>query len=203
MTDCGDRFPQEFPMHHLTHSAIGLALIVGCADPQGLSNDEATAAPDVPALARAGVIRTNVGFGVSEPGNPLVVWVGVEGRPTLADICSGPQPLSLNTIAHIVIPPTGAFLVSSHGKDVPILVFETEGDICDGVGESLMAAGTGRFHFGVKFLRNGNQVANTGLRAVVDLVTGGRALVEVKSPLFVLPDGSVKFDKTRITLTPL
>ena len=93
--------------------------------------------------------------------------------------------------------------MASHGQDVPILVFQSEGDICDGVGESLIAVGTGRFHFGVKFLANGNQVANSGVRAIVDLLTGGQALVAVRSPAFVLPDGSVKFDKTRISLTPL
>jgi hypothetical protein len=191
-------------MRHLVQCATGLALLIGCADTAGLPTDQDIGVhAGSPSLARAEVIRTNVGFGITEPGNPLVVWVGVEGRATLADICSGPQPLSPNTIAHIVIPPSGAFLVSSHGQDVPILVFESEGDICDGVGESLIAVGTGRFHFGLKFLRNGNQVANSGVRAIVDLLTGGQALLMVRSPFFALPDGSVKFDKTHITLTPL
>ena len=34
---------------------------------------------------------------------------------TLADICSEPQPLLPNSIAHLVFPPSGAFLVASHG----------------------------------------------------------------------------------------
>jgi hypothetical protein len=40
------------------------------------------------------------------------------------------------------------------------------------------------------------------VRGVLDLVAGGQALA-VKSPFYLLPDGSVKFDKTRIELTPL
>ena len=93
--------------------------------------------------------------------------------------------------------------MASHGQDVPLLVYETEGDICDGEGESLVAFGTGLFHFSHKELTNGTIVDNTGVRATLELVSGGQALLAVKSPFFVLADGSVKFDKTSITLTPL
>ncbi len=190
-------------MRHLIQCATGLALMIGCADPHGLPSDPATGAPGGPALARADVIRTNVGFGITEPGNPLLVLVGFEEGVTIADWCSGPQPLSLNSIAHLVFPPAEGFLVASHGQDVPLLVYETEGDICDGEGESLVAFGTGRFHFSHKELTNGTIVDNTGVRATLELVSGGQALLAVKSPFFVLADGSVKFDKTSITLTPL
>jgi hypothetical protein len=153
--------------------------------------------------ARAEVIRTNVGFGITEPGNPLLVWVGFEEGVTLADICSGPQPLSPNSIAHVVFPPSGAFSAASHGQDVPVLVYEFEGDICDGVGESLIASGTARFHFSDKHHINGRVIQNSGVRGTLDLVAGGQALLAVRSPFYALSDGSVKFDKTHISLTPL
>ena len=190
-------------MRHLIQCATGLALLIGCTDPHGLPNDQATADPAGPALERAGILRTNVGFGITEPGNPLLVLVGFEEGVTIAGWCSGPQPLSLNSIAHIVFPPSGAFLLASHGQDVPLLVYETEGDLCDGEGESLVAFGTGRFHFSLTALTNGRTIANSGVRATLELVSGGEALLAVKSPFYALPDGSVKFDKTRITLAPL
>jgi len=201
-------------MRHLVQCATGLVILLGCADPQGLATYQGTEDQAGPALqgtgdnpglsaARAEVIRTNVGFGISEPGNPLLVWVGFEEGVTLADICSGPQPLSLNSIAHLVFPPSGAFLGAGHGQDVPILVYETDGDICDGEGESLVAFGTGRFHFSSGFHTNGRVIQNSGVRGIIDLVAGGQALLVVKSPFYALPDGSVKFDKTSITLTPL
>lgn len=113
-------------MRHLMHCAIGLALVIGCTDPQGLATSEGTGDHAGPAFARAEVIRTNVGFGISAPDSPLIVWVGFEEGVTLADICSGPQPLSLNSISHIVLPPSGAFLAASHGQDVPVLVMSSK-----------------------------------------------------------------------------
>jgi hypothetical protein len=191
-------------MRHSVQCATGLAFLIGCADPAGLPTDKSAwnRADDL-SFARAEVERTNVGFGITEPGNPLLVWVGFAAGVTLADICSGPQPLSPNSIAHVVFPPSGAFLAAAHGQDVPVLVYEFEGDICDGVGESLIASGTARFHFSDKHLTNGRVIQNSGVRGTLDLVAGGQALLAVKSPFYVLPDGSVKFDKTHITLTPL
>jgi hypothetical protein len=200
-------------MRHLMQCATGLALLMGCAGTDGLPT-QGTEDRGKPSLQgtgdhagrsadRAEVIRTNVGFGITAPDSPLLVWVGFEEGVTLADICSGPQPLSPNSIAHLVFPPSGAFLAASRGQDVPILVYEFEGDICDGVGESLIASGTARFHFHRSALPDGRTIDNSGVRGVLDLVAGGQALLAVKSPFYVLPDGSVKFDKTSITLTPL
>jgi hypothetical protein len=192
-------------MQHLVRCAASLALLIGCADPAGLPTDKSAGnrAKD-PSFARAEIERTNVGFGIIEPGKPLLVWVGFEEGVTNADICSGqPQPLSPNSIAHVVFPPSGAFLAASHGQDVPVLVYEFEGDICDAVGESLIASGTARFHFSDKHLRNGRVIQNSGVRGILDLVAGGQALLAVRSPFYLLADGSIKFDKTRITLTPL
>jgi hypothetical protein len=183
--------------------SIGLALVIGCTDPQGLATYQGTGDHAGLSAARAEVIRTNVGFGITAPDSPLLVWVGFEEGVTLADICSGPQPLSPNSIAHIVLPPSGAFLAASHGQDVPVLVYEFEGDICDGQGESLVAFGTARFHFSRSALTDGRIIDNSGVRGTLELVSSGQALLAVRSPFYVLPDGSVKFDKTRITLTPL
>jgi hypothetical protein len=41
-------------------------------------------------------------------------------------------------------------------------VYEFEGDLCDGVGESLIASGTARFHFSDKHLTNGRVIQNAG-----------------------------------------
>jgi hypothetical protein len=190
-------------MRHLVQCATGLALLIGCAGADGLPTDQGTRDHAGPSLARADVIRTSVGFGITEPGNPLLVWVGFEEGVLIDDICSGPPPLSPNSIAHVVFPPSGAFLAASHGQDVPVLVYEFDGDICDGVGESLIASGTARFHFSHRELTNGRIIDNSGVRGTLDLVAGGQALLVVTSPFYALPDGSVKFDKTRITLTPL
>ena len=41
------------------------------------------------------------------------------------------------------------------------------------------------------------------VQATLDLVSGGQARLFAQGPTYILADGSVKFDKTRITLTPL
>jgi hypothetical protein len=69
-------------------------------------------------------------------------------------------------------------------QDVPVLVYEIEGDICDGVGESLIASGTARFHFSDKHLTNGRVIQNSGVQGTVDLVAGGQALLVVRSPFY-------------------
>jgi hypothetical protein len=194
-------------MRQLLLCAAGLALLVGCADPGGLPTDQGTethAGP--PKFDRAQVIRTDVGVLISEPGNPLLVMMGFATGVTLSDFCSGNRSNSPNSIAHVVIPPgwpPDAFLAASHGQDVPVLVYEFQGDICDGVGESLIASGTGRFHFSDKHLRNGRSIGNFGAQATVDLVAGGQARLVVTGPFYVLPGGFVKLDKTRVRLTPL
>jgi hypothetical protein len=128
---------------------------------------------------------------------------GFSAGRTLADICSGSFGNSPNSIAHVVLPPSGAFLANAHGHDVPVLVYEFEGDFCDGVGETLVASGTGQFHLSEKHPPNGRFFGNFGVRGTLDLVGGGEALLVVSGPFIVLPDGSLKFDKTKITLTPL
>jgi hypothetical protein len=151
------------------------------------------------------MIRTNVGFSITAPGSTLFVMVGFAADVTLDDaFCSGvPPELSPNSIAHGVFPSSGAFLGAVHGRDVPVRVYQFEGDLCDGVGERLIASGTARFHSSDKQHIDGRVIQNTGVRGVLDLVAGGQALLAVKSPFYVLPDGSIKFDKTSIKLTPL
>jgi hypothetical protein len=62
-------------MRHLVQCATGLALLIGCAGPDGLPTDQGTGDHAGPSLARAEVFRTNVGFLITEPGNPLLVMV--------------------------------------------------------------------------------------------------------------------------------
>jgi hypothetical protein len=191
-------------MRQLLRCAAGLALLMGCADPEGLPTEPGTGShAQDPSFARADVERTNVGVIITEPGNPLLVMTGFAAGVTLADLCSRPQALSPNSIAHVVHPPAGQILAASHGQDVPVLVYEFEGDFCDGVRERLLASGTGRFHFSEKHRRDGTLITNFGERGTLDLEAGGQALLAVKSPFYQLPDGAVKFDKTSITLTPL
>ena len=191
-------------MRQLLRCAAGLALLIGCADADRLPTDQSTGnRAEGPSFAGAEIVRTDVGFFVTEPGNPLLVMTGFAVGVTLADLCSENTSNSPNSIANVVLPPAGGFLAAAYGQDVPVLVYEFEGDFCDGVGESLIASGTGRFHLSDKHVHDGAVIQNIGVRGTVDLVAGGQALLVVTSPFHQLPDGSVKFDKTRITLTPL
>ncbi|HET6796305.1 MAG TPA: hypothetical protein VFH40_04015 [Gemmatimonadales bacterium] len=193
-------------MRHLVQCAAGIALLIGCADSNRSPTDQGTEDHVGPAFAGAEVGWFTVGFGVIDDDSPILVSVGFEEGVTLADVCSAnpeDHPNSPNSLAHVVVPPSGAFLAAAHGQDVPVMVYEIEGDFCDGVGETLIASGTARFHFSDKHHTDGRIIQNTGLRGIVDLVGGGQALLVVRSPFYLLPDNSVKFDKTDITLTPL
>ena len=191
-------------MRHLLQCTTGIALLIGCADPDGLPTNQGSGNnAEGPALARAEVIRTSVGVFTTGPGSPLLVLSGYAATMTLADVCGGTPVNSPNSIAHVVLPPSGGFRGSGHGQDVPVLVYEFTGDPCDGVGETLIASGTGHFHLTTQLLPDGTFLGNFGLRGTLDLVAGGQALLVVRAPFHLFPDGSVKFDKTRITLTPL
>lgn len=74
-------------MRHSMQHVAGLALLLGCAGPSGLSTDQGGGG-HAGISARATVVRTNVDFGVSQPGSPLLVWIGFEEGVTLAGICS-------------------------------------------------------------------------------------------------------------------
>ena len=73
-----------------------------------------------------------------------------------------PPELSPNSIAHGVFPSSGAFLGAVHGHDIPVRVYQFEGDICDGVGERLIASGTARFHSSDKQHIDGRVIQNAG-----------------------------------------
>jgi hypothetical protein len=191
-------------MRQLLRCAAGLALLMGCADPGGLPTNQGTGnqAQD-PSFDGAEIERGSVGLIIIEPGKPLLVMTGFAAGVTLADLCAELGSGSPNSISQVVLPPAGGFLAHGHGQDVPVLVYTFEGDPCDGVGESLLAAGTGRFHMSDERVLNGAVIQNTGVRGTLDLVAGGQALLAVKGAFYQRPDGSVKFDKTSITLTPL
>jgi hypothetical protein len=82
-------------------------------------------------------------------------------------------------------------------------VYEYTGDLCDGVGEALIASGTGSFELSNLAPINGNFMGVGAVRGTLDLVSGGQAILFAQGPTDILADGSLKFDKTRITLTPL
>lgn len=196
-------------MRQLLRYAAGLALLTGCAGSDSLPTDQSAGNPaENPSFAGAEVAFGDVGIVSQDDATGLLTMTGFAEGVTLADLCAaGPEdfiPNSPNSIAHIVLPPPGAFLVAAHGQDVPILVYEFEGDPCDAVGETLLASGTGRFHFSPKNLPSGAVVINIGLRATLDLVAGGEALLVIKgAPFLQFPDGSVVVNKGSITLTPL
>ena len=182
----------------------GLALVVGCSDTNGLVTDQSVRnVVEKPSLAGAQIIRDNVAGVTTAPDSPLLVMWGFAEGVTLDDLCSGaPQLLSTNR-GQAVLPPPGGFLLTGHGQDVPVLVYEFADDPCDGTGESLVASGTTQFNVSDIHPLNGTQVNHTEMRGTVDLTAGGQALLVVHSTFHVLADATVKFDKTRITLTPL
>jgi hypothetical protein len=157
-----------------------------------------------PSFAGAEIIRDNLAGFTTAPDSPLLVIWGFAEGVTLEDLCSGsPQPLSPNSRGQAVLPPPGGFLLTGHGQDLPVLIYEFAGDPCDGTGESLVASGITQVQASDKHLLNGTQVQNTEIRGTVDLTGGGQALLVVHSTFHVLADGTVKFDKTRIVLTPI
>ena len=187
-------------MRQLFHCAAAVALLVGCADNTGMPTDQGPHAK--PDMRGAEVIPADVSFLVTNAA--LAILVGMNVGVTLADVCAGNVTNSPNSHALIVLPPPGGFLAGhGHGQDVPILVYEYTGDLCDGVGETLIASGTGRFEVSNLVPINGNFMGAGAVQATLDLVSGGQARLFIQGPTYILADGSVKFDKTRIEFTPL
>jgi hypothetical protein len=187
----------------------GLTLLIGCAESNSLPTDQGTGNPaGSPLFAGAHVEFSNVGVPIFDPTAGLLMLVGFAAEFTLADLCeAGPEdliPLSPNSIAHVVEPPTGAFLAASRGQDVPVLVYEFEDDPCDGEGETLVASGTAKFHFTDLHPANGAAISNIGVRGTVDLEAGGQALLTLVGAVFTqTPDGTVRANTGTITLTPI
>jgi hypothetical protein len=187
-------------MRQLFHCAAAVALLVGCTDGTGVPTDQGPHAK--PDMNGAEVIPSDVSFMVTNA--TLAILVGMNGDVTPADVCAGNVTNSPNSHALVVLPPPGGFLAGhGHGQDVPILVYEYTGDLCDGVGETLIASGTGSFEISTIAPINGNFMGAGAVRATLDLVSGGQARLFIQGPTYILADGSVKFDKTRIIFTPL
>jgi hypothetical protein len=186
-----------------------LVLLIGCAESTGLPTGQATGSPaEHPSFAGAQVEFSSVGVPVFDPATGLLVLIGFAAELTLDDLCTaGPEdfiPLSPNSIAHVVQPPTGAFLAAARGQDVPVLVYESEDDPCDGVGETLVASGTAQFHFTDMHPANGAVISNIGVRGTLDLEAGGQALLTLVGAVFTqTPDGTVRANTGTITLTPI
>jgi hypothetical protein len=189
-------------MRQLLCCATGLALLLGCADLDGVPTDQGTGnrAQD-PSFGGAEIDRGSVGLLNGDAS--LLTMTGFAEGVTLADLCAGPVRNSPNSISQVVLPPAGGFLAAGHGQDVPVLVYEYQGDICDGAGETLIASGTGRFILSEKTVRNGTAIQIVEVRATVDLVAGGQALLVVRSVFHQRADGSVNVGTISIKLTPL
>ena len=197
-------------MRHVLLDVAGLALLFGCADHNGLPTDQSVGNPaHEPSFAGAEIIRSNIGLLTIDPVSVLLVMTGFAEGETLADLCAAPPPNpplpnSPNSLVQIVLPPVEAFLLGAHGRDVPILVYQFEDDPCDGVGESLLASGTGQFHYTEQHPSNGAVIANITVRGTLDLVAGGQAqLVLVGGNFNQAPDGSIRTNKGTIKLTPI
>jgi len=185
-------------MRQLFHCAAAVALLVGCSDNARLPTDQGPHAK--PDMQGAEVIPADVAFLVTSATSPLALAVGFNVGVTLADVCAGNPTNSPNSHALIVLPPPGGFLAGhGHGQDVPILVYDYTGDLCDGVGETLIASGTGSFEISNLVPINGNFMGVGAVQATLDLVSGGQARLFAQGPTYILADGSIKFDKTRIT----
>jgi hypothetical protein len=114
----------------------GLTLLLGCADQNGLPTDQSSGNnAENPSFAGAEIIRDNLAGFTTAPDSPLLVIWGFAEGVTLEDLCSGsPQPLSPNSRGQAVLPPPGGFLLTGHGQDLPVLIYEFAGDPCDGTG---------------------------------------------------------------------
>jgi len=194
-------------MRQLLLYLAGVALLFGCGDHNGLPTDYGAGNPTAkPSFAGAEVGQTDVGLLTVDPASGLLLMTGFAEGVRLADLCAGPPfpPNSPNSIVYIVIPPPNAFLAAAHGQDVPLVVYEFDGDPCDSVGETLLASGTGQFHLSLENTPNGASINNITVRGTLDLVAGGQAqLVLVGAVGNQAPDGTIRANTGTITLTPI
>ena len=114
-----------------------------------------------------------------------------------ADFFSPNQPGSSLT----VFTPPGGFHQKDFGRDVSVLVFAFDEPVFDNcllVGAPVVATGTAH----LTFIINGHEGGAT-VHGVVELASGGQARLLVTTHTQFAADGSIKFDHTRIRLTPL
>jgi hypothetical protein len=129
----------------------------------------------------------------------LAVAVGFD--EPFADHCDDFESSNQPGSTQINITPPGDFHLKESGQDVSVLVFAAEGpvfDNCQLVGAPVVTSGTAHGTFTIA----GRQGAAT-VHGVVDLASGGQARLLVTTITHFAADGSVVFDHTRITLTPL
>ena len=195
-------------MRRLLHCGA-VALLVGCTDTGGLPTDQNPGNHAIRPSTAAEVIRTNVGFAFgADLNSQLAVVAGFDVGVTPADLCAENFDISDNSIAHIVLTPSGGFHESatSREEEVPVLVFEFAGGLssyCDLVGAPLIASGTVKYTFSAQLPSSGILAFSWTVHGIVDLESGGQARLFGSTRAVILPDGSVLFDESRVRLTPL
>jgi hypothetical protein len=122
----------------------------------------------------------------------------------LEQACADPQSLVVPGLSQAVFPPPGGENFIFTG-DVTAQVFQVTGGgsgPCD-ASVSLLSSGTVTLRAELTLTARGTVVLHTALTGVVDLVSGGQALLRSLGQLVVRPDGSLVQDRARITLKPL
>ena len=154
--------------------AMVAALMLGCSDAGLLPTDEIDqgAAPSF----RAQLTRSDVSITFSDPSTSLLAVVGLEEGATLTDFCSGTAGNFPGSEAFIVEPPPGGFLVgNAGGQDVPVLIYEFDGqgDICELGEEALIASGTAHFRYSELHTPGAAEAFKAVIRGTLDLESGG------------------------------
>jgi hypothetical protein len=201
------------------------ALLVACSDAdhptapergsRGLTFDESSSSD-----AGAVIERSDFPFGFVGGGDPrdnLAFFVGPLDPVAAAAIkCPDPDiiaPVSPGARAQIVTVPPGRVQIRAITREAHIAVWQFTGlvtSFCQLVVAPVVA--TGVVHYTVTTTNEGAFAGGGGPGAatwhinavgVVDLTSGGQARLHATARILVLPDGSLRFDEERISLTPL
>jgi len=185
---------------------LPIGLLGSCADSTSVTVPAETQTPqfeaaNAPSQSGPNVFRLPF-ITVSYSGFETDLAVAVGYDEPFADHCADLESPNQPGGTQIVVTPPGGFHSKESGQDVSVLVFEFHGpvigDNCQLVGAPVVASGTAHLTFTI----NGHEGGAT-VHGVVDLASGGQARLLVTTHTQFAPDGSIKFDHTRITLTPL
>lgn len=181
----------------------------------GLTFDESSSQD-----AGAVIERSEFPFGFVGGGDPrdnLAFFVGpVDPVAAAAIKCPDPSiiaPISPGGRPQIVTVPSGRVQVKAIVREAHIAVWQFTGLVtsyCQLVAAPVVATGVVRYtvtisNDGVFAGGGGPGAAMWHINAVgvVDLTSGGQARLHATARILVLPDGSLRFDEERISLTPL
>jgi len=185
---------------------LPVVLLASCADSTSVTVPADTQTPqfdaaNAPSQSGPNVFRipfTTVVFSGFE--TEFAVAAGFD--EPFADHCTDFESPNQPGRTQIVANPQNVHFNDS-GRDVNVLVFAFGGpffgpDNCALVGVPVVAGGTAHLTFRVNARQGGATV-----HGIVDLASGGQARLLVTTETHFAADGSLVFDHTRITLTPL